>query len=511
MENTTVQKTAVIYCRVSSAEQVQGTSLAMQERLCNEYAAREKLQVLNVYVEQGESAKTANRTEFQKALAFCATKKPRVDFFIVHKVDRFARNQVDHHATRALLKKYGTELRSVTEPISDDPVGKAMEGMLSVFAEFDNNVRSARSRGGMMEKVKRGEWVWPAPYGYKRLTRGGNLVVDDKQAPYVRTIFEEYAKGTHSLYSLARYMAKQGMRTSSGKKPQPQLIDKILCNSAYYGLINAKKFGIEVEAKFAPIIDEDLFWQCQPRKRSKLRGSKKLAADPRFPLRRFVVCAACDKPLTASYTTGRKGKKYPYYHHHKQGCPLASALPQDVVEQKFAEFLGEVSPSIKSEKAFRAVVMDVWQSNFKKLDADNARLRKEIETLEIERQRIFDMHRTGKYTDEEFYEQKQLVTVSLYQKRELLDDKRIEEFNMDEALDTCFQLTRDSGKTWQRLAHTPLLRDWFQKSVFPEKVTFDGEKFGTAKLSLIYKMNRERQADNSTLVTLRGFEPRFVP
>src|SRR3954470_1568137 len=98
----TIQKTGIIYSRVSSAEQVQGTSLAMQERLCKEYAERENIKIFNCYVEEGESAKTANRTEFQKALQFCSSKKQKVDFFIVHKVDRFARNQDDHVATKAL-------------------------------------------------------------------------------------------------------------------------------------------------------------------------------------------------------------------------------------------------------------------------------------------------------------------------------------------------------------------------------------------------------------------------
>src|SRR5690606_32282329 len=116
----------------------------------------------------------------------------------VYKLDRFARNQEDHIGVRATLKKYGTELRSVTEPIDNTPMGKMMEGILSTFAEFDNNVRTERSVNGMRERIKKGIWVWNAPVGYKRLEQGGNLVIDDEYAPFVRTIFEEYAKGTHT-------------------------------------------------------------------------------------------------------------------------------------------------------------------------------------------------------------------------------------------------------------------------------------------------------------------------
>jgi hypothetical protein len=49
----------------------------------------------------------------------------------------------------------------------------------------------------------------------------------------------------------------------------------------------------------------------------------------------------------------------------------------------------------------------------------------------------------------------------------------------------------------------------FQKQVFPEKVTFDGKKFGTTKLSLVYKLNQQNADKKSSLVTLPGIEPGF--
>jgi len=162
-----------------------------------------------VYVDKGESAKTVDRTEFTKAIAFCTSKKNKVDYFIVYKIDRFARNQGDHVVVRAKLKQYGTDLRSVTEPIDESPVGKAMEGMISVFAEFDNNVRTERTRGGMLERIKHGIWVWQAPLGYYRIKRGDNLTQESESAPLIRLAFEEWEKGKCSptiwLSELANY------------------------------------------------------------------------------------------------------------------------------------------------------------------------------------------------------------------------------------------------------------------------------------------------------------------
>src|SRR5713226_401603 len=119
MGETPSYKTGILYCRVYSKEQIENTSLESQERDCREYATKNNILILDVYVDKGESAMTADRTEFIKAISFCTNKKNKVDYFIVYKLDRFARNQDDHVMVRAKLKHSGTELRSVTEPIDD--------------------------------------------------------------------------------------------------------------------------------------------------------------------------------------------------------------------------------------------------------------------------------------------------------------------------------------------------------------------------------------------------------
>ena len=88
-----------------------------------------------------------------------------------------------------------------------------------------------------------------------------------------------------------------------------------------------------------------------------------------------------------------------------------------------------------------------------------------------------------------------------------MNESRIEEFNMDEALTYSFNFVRESAKTWTRLRYDFKLR--FQKNVFPEKLQFSGEKFGTAKLASIYKLNQEYNGKKSNLVAPRGIEPLF--
>ncbi len=500
-------RNGIVYCRVSSLEQVDGTSLESQERMCREYAKREGITVLEVFVDRGESAKTADRTEFLKAISFCSQKKNKVDYFIVYKVDRFARNQEDHIGVRAKLKQYGTALRSVTEPIDSTPMGKMMEGILSTFAEFDNNVRTERSTNGMRERFKQGIWCWQAPIGYTRLEKGGNLIPDEKYARYVRMAFEEYAHGTHTYKSLAKLLNSRGYRSGIGSHAIPQQMEKMLKNSLYCGIIRV--WDLEQKGNFEPLISEQLFNQCQ-RTGRKHKSFSMVAKNPNFPLRKLVICAHCGDPMTGSHSTGRMGKKYPYYHHHKQNCEYADSIPKDTLEEKFAKYLKEISPNFQYEKAFKEVVLDIWSNNTGKAFEQNIAIKNEIEKLQQKKSKIYDLLEEGVYSGEEFYRQRLEVTKLIAEKESLIVSIDSQDINMEEVLDDCFNKIRNSDKTWLEYEKDHEKRLRFQNFIFTGNLEFFGDKFETKKLSPIYSIYQHYLDDSSSLVTLRGIEPRFV-
>src|SRR3989338_7308630 len=164
----------IAYVRVSSHEQTKGTSLDNQQRACLEYAEEKGIKIMKIFIERGESATAANRTELIKALEYCREYKGQIAAFVVWKIDRFARNMTDHYGLQAQLLKYGTTLHSVTEQIiSQGPVGKMTEAVLAGYAQFENDVRRQRCEGGMQRKIA--EWIrpWEPPIGYihaKKLT-----------------------------------------------------------------------------------------------------------------------------------------------------------------------------------------------------------------------------------------------------------------------------------------------------------------------------------------------------
>lgn len=477
--------TCIIYCRVSSKEQIEGTSLATQERVCRDYAERYGMVVLRVFVEMGESAKTADRTEFTKAIAYCGNKKQSVGYFLVYKIDRFARNQDDHVVVRSLLKKSGTELRSATETFDDSPVGRAMEGMLSVFAEFDNNNRRERTKEGMKKRFQEGIWIWPAPLGFYKPERGKgtNIVPDALTAPFIKQTFEEYVKGVYTYKSLALYMAKMGLRTRQNKVPSPQLMEKILHNPLYCGRMEA--YGVVCFGKFTPIISENLFLSCQ---REQKFIKPRSANNPTFPLRKFVMCGECGAKLTGSQSSGKKGRRYPYYHHGAAKCPKAISIPKETFEQQFVELLDSLAPTTKYEKLFKAVVLDLWQERHKRADVENAQIQKEMEKLREDRQRIFEYHRKGVYTDDDFSTQKRLIEEKIGQKQLLIRDKITDEFEMSQALEYCFNSVRNASRIWLESSYERKIQ--LQRLILEKPVSFDGEKFGNPELSVILQQKK---------------------
>src|SRR5512139_1545072 len=90
---------AVIYVRVSTKEQTENLSLPTQLRACEEYCRRQGYEVLERFHEEGESAKTADRSQLQVLLKYCRTNKGKIHFVVVYNLTRFAREKFDHFAS----------------------------------------------------------------------------------------------------------------------------------------------------------------------------------------------------------------------------------------------------------------------------------------------------------------------------------------------------------------------------------------------------------------------------
>ena len=157
-------------------------------------------------------------------------------YLVVYNLSRFSRSAGDHATVKTLLSRPGVSLLSVTEQVTEDPVGKFTSNIIIAVAQFDNDAKSERAKVGMRAAAERGRWPFQAPLGYNTWTRGGrSLEVDVDRAPAVRMAFDMCATGRNSKLQIVRSLAAFGMRTRAGRPISAQTLSSILQNEIYVG------------------------------------------------------------------------------------------------------------------------------------------------------------------------------------------------------------------------------------------------------------------------------------
>ena len=150
---------ALIYLRVSTDKQAgKGLSIPAQKEKCLQYAKDNGYEVneeTDIYADEGESARTSNRPQFQILWERCRNDKT-VRAVIFYDVSRLARNRIDFALVKQDLTKRGIKIRSATEGIDSSPSGQMLEGVLSTVAEFFSLQSGEKISLGMMGKAKSG-------------------------------------------------------------------------------------------------------------------------------------------------------------------------------------------------------------------------------------------------------------------------------------------------------------------------------------------------------------------
>ena len=488
-------KRAVGYYRVSTKEQVEeGNSLSTQEKLCKEWARKNGYEIIEQFIEQGESAKTADRTELQKLFIYCANKKNMVDAVVIYKLDRLSRNTDDYSQIRLLLKKYGVEIKSTTEFFENTPVGRFMENTMANIAQFDNDIRSERSGGGMKEAVRDGRYVWMAPVGYINTKVNGKstIVQDPLMAPIVKETFELALKGIRTVEEVRVIMEERGLVLKSGKPLNKTYFYKILKNKLYMGKI--EKFGEVHTGLFEPIISEEVFNQVQRILKGKGRKEVQYKKDnDDFPLRRFVINKDSQK-VTGSFSKGRQGVRYPFYRFGSKG----SNYNRDRFEEQYKEYIDSFSFTEEQSKKLEMKIRARFEDSVNKEKDDFKKLEVRISDLQKQQGLLVEKNLKGIISDELLTRQLAVIEESLMDaKIKLLGAEQVT-FDIEKAMSVIKPFLSKPSEAWTKAKIDNKIKlQWFQ---FPSGVVFDGEKFGTTKIASIYNVKSAFLHADSTVV-----------
>ncbi len=492
---------AVIYVRVSSAEQVEGTSLDTQEAACRDYARRHNLVVSKVFVEQGESAKYADRTQLLALLDYCKTKSHGVSVLLVWKIDRLARNVEDHFAIKAALRRHGVSVSSVTEPIAADANGRLLETILAGFAAFDNDVRAVRTVQGLKARLREGISPWKPPIGYLAPKNGKKTQPDRPDPVRFEPLQKAWALVTTGLYKqseIVRQLRQWGVVGYHGKPFSSQALHKMLVNPFYVGILRDPWSGEEHRGRHVPMVSARDFAAVQRTLHRRGPHMSAKAAHPAFPLRGFVKCPTCSQRMTAAWAQGRR-RRYPYYNCYSRSCSTRTrSYSAERVHDEFLRFLSTLSvPVSRTSSVLRALrcAFDDGRDIAQKVVAATAA---EIATLTRERSELVSMRARGLITDAEFALQRDILSQRQAafeeQDHHQLDDWRLSRLDEQELMAGL----RTLPTLWAEVPDE--LKLVFEELVLPEGYNFGAVR--TARVGLLFGALEHAGSPDSHLVDL---------
>ena len=317
----------VLYARKSTEEDDQQVmSIEAQLFELHEFAKRERIEIIKEFTE-AKSAKKPGRQEFGKMLALIESSKRPLGILAWHP-DRLARNSIDGGRIVYLVDTgLITSLRFPQFWFEPTPQGKFMLQVAFGQSKYfsDNLVENVKR--GIRQKIRRGEWLTLAPLGYVNNYKTKNIEPHPVYSKVIRLAFEEYAKGSHTLATLADFLSERGLTQKKGTPLAKVSVVKMLFNRAYLGFI--KHRGEWHDGNFEPILSPTLFEAVQKILKSKQKPRKMKTLIP-FPFTQLARCGECGCAITAQYATNRWGTRYTYYRCTKKAGHCAQPYIQSI-------------------------------------------------------------------------------------------------------------------------------------------------------------------------------------
>jgi len=340
-----------IYTRKSSEEGLDRdcNSLEVQREAAEAFVDSRQAEGWTVvperYDDGGYSGADRTRPALQRLLA--DIEAGEIDCVVVYKLDRLTRSIVDFAHTLEVLDAHGAGFVSITQQFDTTrPMRGLMVNMLLAFAQFERELMAERAARGKWHALRKGGLIGSRPMlGYVVHPHHRRLIVDDREAEQVRTIFELYLE-KRAVASVAEELKRRGWRTKrqasrtgtewGGGPFDKQGIFRVLRCPLYIGKVRVQ--GELHPSGHEPIMDEEV-WQ---RTQQVLRGYRAGVRRSKYQavLRGLLHCDVCGAPMKHHAVGPAKG--YCYYacvaeqRRVNRACP-AGCLPAAEVERRVLE------------------------------------------------------------------------------------------------------------------------------------------------------------------------------
>ena len=352
-------KTAVIYARYSCDKQTE-QSIDGQLRVCQDYAQRNDIMIINTYIDQAISGTTDNRPDFQRMIKDSA--KKAFEFVLVYKLDRFSRDKFAATMYKHTLKQNGVRVLSAMENIPDTPEGIILESLLEGMNQYYSAELSQKVKRGMKETRLKGFYQGGGvPYGYK--IDGRKLVIDEERAENVRFMYDEFSKGV-IVKDLIKQLTAMG-KTYRGKPFAMNTVYNILRNEKYIGIY---RINDEVLTNMYPqIIDEPIYNRVNAILQRNKRGSR--SQEINYLLKHKLKCGYCGNNINGEYAKSHTGADFYYYKCRGRKMKLTdcnkSTIQKDTLENLIIDFTVEQLSEPQNIEAIINNLLAIQERNLK--------------------------------------------------------------------------------------------------------------------------------------------------
>ena len=360
VHNPNVTLRAALYLRVSTTRQAEhDVSIPDQKRQGEAYCEARGYQLVETFVEPGNSATNDRRPEFQRMIEAATAKPASFDVVVVHSFSRFFRDEFEMEFYYRKLAKNGVKLVSITQELGDDPIHDMMRRIMSLFDEYQSKENAKHVLRALKENARQGFWNGSLPpIGYRVVAaeqRGAKvkkkLEIDPLHAETIRLIYRlalegEGSSGQMGVKAIVKYLNGKGIFTRDGGRWGIGQVHRILTRRTYIGEHRFNRRSNKGEVKpedevitvqVPALIERETFDAVQKllqARNPKTELPARVVIGPTL-LTGICYCGNCGGAMTIR--TG-KGGRYRYYacsikaRQGETGCK-GRAIPMDKLDR----------------------------------------------------------------------------------------------------------------------------------------------------------------------------------
>ncbi|MFT9495656.1 recombinase family protein [Anaerosolibacter sp.] len=468
-------KKAAIYIRVSTQEQAkEGYSIPAQRDKLIAFCKAKNWNIYDIYIDDGYTGTNMDRPAISKLLDHLDD----IDIVLVYKLDRLSRSQKDVlYLVEDKFLSNQVDFVSILESFdTSTPFGRAMLGILAVFAQLERETIIERTKLGKERRAKEGLWRGGGnvPIGYE--FEDNQLLINPYEAMQVQEIFRLYNEGL-GFQSIARTLNEKGYKAKNSAQWIGKQVERVLQNRTYTGYVEYD--GQYYPGDHIPIIEQDLFDKTQELLAER---SKKQVKVSQYLLGGMLWCGYCGARLKSNWSSAgaNKAKFYFYVCYSKAKRPIHMVKDPDCPAQYWKmEVLDDlVVQKLMKLSLNRDKIIQKYEEMPKQKDCfeDANILELQISDIDKKIDRLMDLYQEGKIPANKISDR----IDSLYKDKKKLEKNVIDLKKQDESevvydipLDQILSMLDHFDLIWEEATFEEkrlILKDFIKKIIVTDDV-----------------------------------------